>query len=79
MRNQPGGNKRQRFGSEAAAVLSSSLGSRSLPTAPLWSPAWKVPEESQKKERCPVRPYSEGIAAISYFAGAPVVLAPTIT
>jgi hypothetical protein len=57
----------------------STLGSSKLPTAPWWSPACNTPLESRKKERIPVRPYSAGIAASSYLAGAPEALPPTMT
>ena len=57
----------------------STLGSVSLPTAPRRSAACREPFESRKNDRRPVRPYSSGVAASSYFAGAPSVLAPRIT
>ena len=43
------------------------------------SAACSAPLESRKNDRRPVRPYCSGVAASSYFAGAPNVLAPTIT
>src|SRR6267378_5306090 len=49
----------------------SKRGSTSLPTAPWRSAPCRPPLISRKKDRRPVRPYVSGVAAISYFAGAP--------
>src|SRR6266481_4421456 len=59
--------------------LHSMCGSTSLPTAPWRSAPCKPPLVSRKNERRPVRPYVSGVAANSYFAGAPRLLPPEMT